>query len=255
MPEDRREGTAPLNELDAVILAGGLGTRLRAVVPNAPKVLATVAGRPFLGYLVEWLRKWGISRFILCLGHLGEQVRSYVASEESLAGCRIVFSEEREPRGTGGALRLAVHHFCSDPVLVLNGDSFLGLPLSDFLAFHHRHAADITIGTTRVENAAPFGSLQVRSNGRIYALNEKVSARTPAWINGGVYLLRRALAKTIAEGWQSLERDVLPSWITTYKAMAFLGSFAFLDIGTPPSYQQAQALLPLYVQQAAAARG
>lgn len=235
--------------LDAVILAGGSGTRLRDAISDIPKVLADIRGKPFIDYLIDWLSSWGIKRYILCVGYGSERIKKYVTEAKSFANLEMVFSEEGQPLGTGGCLRLAARHFRSNPVLVVNGDTFLGISISDFVRFHSRHEADVTVGAVWVENSTSFGALEIDSTSRICAFREKAETGGPAYINGGVYLLDKLVARSITEGFQSLEKDLLPQWLHSRKVIAFQGEFKFVDIGTPERYLAAQTLVPLYVRE------
>lgn len=227
-------------ELDAVILAGGLGTRLRPILPQKQKVVAEIQGRPFLGYLLDWLWDEGVRRFVFCVGYRSEDVVRFVQAEERMSRAEVVFSQEAEPLRTGGALRLASRHFRSDPILVVNGDTFLAVPLAQFLAFHNDSAADATIAAVTVENPARFGVMTTDAKGRVVALSEKGRTEGRVPINGGFYVLQRDLAAAIPAGIQSLEKDILPGWIATRKVMAFAGDFPFVDIGVPESLAAAR---------------
>lgn len=240
-------GDPELSGLDVVILAGGLGTRVRNVIPGVPKVLADISGKPFLGYLIGWLSDWGIERFILCISYRAEQIKRYLTEGKSFAKLEMIFSEEAKPRGTGGALTLAARHLRSEPVLVLNGDSFLGLPISDFIRFHKKHAADVTVAAVWMQDPSSYGALEIDSSCRIRAFREKVEAAEPSYINGGLYLFKRSMLSLIQGGYQSLEKDVLPQWVSAFRVMAFRGEFKFVDIGTPERYRAAQTVIPLYL--------
>jgi D-glycero-alpha-D-manno-heptose 1-phosphate guanylyltransferase len=239
-----------LGAVEAVILAGGPGTRLRGVVPDVPKALAPVAGRPFLGYLVDWLAGWGVRRLVLAVGHGARQIRDYVLAEKSFGAMEMVFSEESTPLGTGGALGLATRYLGSDCALVLNGDTFLALPLDGFRDFHRAEAADVTIAAVQVPDATPFGALEFDAGRRVTAFREKAAAGGAPYINGGVYLVSSRLARSISVRCQSLERDLLPAWLSTHRVLAFPGDFPFVDIGTPQRYQAAQRIIPLCVREA-----
>ncbi|MEY6434000.1 nucleotidyltransferase family protein [Thioalkalicoccus limnaeus] len=228
-------------QLTGVILAGGLGTRLRSVVSGQPKVLAEVAGRPFLGYLLDQLAGWGFSQVVLCTGYLGEQIEEEFG--DRYGGLRIQYSREVTPLGTGGALRLAAGLIESSTVLVLNGDSYCDADLGGVHQAHQGRCAKATLLLTRVADASRFGRVQVDAMGRILNFDEKTSDSGPGLVNAGLYLIETSLLRDIpTEGPVSLERDVFPTWI----AGQFYGyetSSAFLDIGTPESYAAAEAFL------------
>ena len=225
--------------LTAAILAGGLGTRLRAAVPDRPKVLAAVNGRPFLAYLLDQLAAAGLRRVVLCTGHLGWQVRRELGARH--AGLELVYSQEETPLGTGGALRLALPHLAAPTALVLNGDSYCRC---DLAAFHRRHrAGDARASLVVVEMAdcSRFGRVETSAGGRITAFAEKDPAVGAGLINAGVYLLDTSLLDQAPPGRAlSLERDLLPAWLAE-GVMSFPSPGPFLDIGTPESYARASA--------------
>src|SRR5262245_1827612 len=132
-----------LSSVTAAVLAGGLGTRLRSVVADRPKVLGEIAGRPFLGYLLEQLADAGLRSVVLCTGYMGDQVRAVFGG--SHRGLRLLYSEEPSPLGTGGAIRLAVGQVVSSSVLVLNGDSYCETDLGAFWRAHRAAGSRATL--------------------------------------------------------------------------------------------------------------
>jgi NDP-sugar pyrophosphorylase family protein len=233
--------TCDLLEATAVILAGGLGTRLAPVVGDRPKVLADVGARPFLAYLLDRLAVAGVRRVILCTGHRGGELRAAVGT--AYRGMRIAYSEEPTPAGTGGALRLACARTDADPLLVMNGDSFWEFPLPAVWAAHRATGATATLVATEVPDARAFGRVCFGPDGRVTRFEEKSPAPGSAWVNAGVYVLARALACSIAAGRPvSLEREVLPAWIGR-GLCAYPARGSFFDIGTPRAYAAAQERL------------
>ena len=232
--EVTRSATRGLAGVTAVILAGGLGTRLRLVVADRPKVLAEVRGRPFLAYLLDQIATAGVGSVVLCTGHLGEQVRS--AFGDGYGGLRLVYSQESSPLGTGGALRWAQPLFESDPVLVLNGDSFCDLDLEDFWHFHRLVDPVGALALKQVEDTRRYGRAIVQPDGAISGFAEKVDTDGPGWISTGIYLFSQMLLRSIPEDRPvSLEREVLPSWVGR-GLYGYRSKGAFLDIGTPEAY-------------------
>jgi NDP-sugar pyrophosphorylase family protein len=229
---------ANLANVTAAILAGGLGTRLRAVVGDRPKVLAQVHGRPFLAYLLDQLARTSVAQVVLLTGYLGGQVSA--AFGDRYRGLRLVYSAESSPLGTAGALRLALPHFSFPTVLLLNGDSYCDVDLPAFLDSHQRRAAEISLVVSRVADASRFGKVRVGPDGRVLGFEEK-RGDGEGWINAGVYLLERRLIEDIPPGRPvGLERDLFPAWV--WRAFqAFRGPTRFLDIGTPASYQEAES--------------
>lgn len=234
-----------LTDLTAAILAGGLGTRLRHAIPDRPKVLAEVAGRPFLEHLLDQLQAAGVRQVVLCTGHQGDQVR------EQLGSChgtmRLEYSQEPAPMGTAGALRLALPLLRSDPVLVLNGDSFCDV---DFRAFRHWHLgkpSQASLTLTEVPDTSRYGEVHLTADGAVRHFREKGGRLGAGLINAGVYMLGHALLSEIpAEGTVSLERGIFPRLIGR-GLYGYRTSARFLDIGTPESYA---AATPFFAQRA-----
>lgn len=223
----------------AVILAGGLGTRLRSVVENQPKVLAEVGGQPFLNYLLDQLVEWRIQAVVLCTGHLGEQIEARFGA--NYRGLRLRYSRESSPLGTAGALRLALPSIPSDPVLVLNGDSYCGVDFAAFWRWHRSRQSAATLLLVHNPDTRRFGSVRVATDGRILRFEEKRDSAEPGSINAGVYLIARDLLRSIPIARPvSLEREMFPAWIGG-DFYGYLAAGPFLDIGTPESYAAAEA--------------
>ena len=230
-----------LAEVTAVILAGGLGTRLRSVVADRPKVLAAIQRRPFLVFLLEQLAAAGVRDAVLCTGYLGEQVED--ALGESFHGLRLSYSRETSPFGTGGALRLAVPQITADCALVMNGDSYCDADLNAFKSWHDTRGAEASLLLAKVPDTSRFGTVVVDADGRVLRFEEKQQNPGPGWVNAGLYLINRKLLDTIpSNGPCSLEREIFPMWIG--KALYGCRSNGqFVDIGTPESYAAAAAFL------------
>ena len=222
----------------AVVFAGGLGTRLRSAVADRPKVLAEVRGRPFLSYLLDQLVDAGFSRAVLCTGYMAEQVEAAFGDAHGVM--RIDYSREAGPLGTGGALRLALDRLDSDPVLVMNGDSFCHADLIGLWARHLDVGAEATMLLVEVPDTARYGRVTLDANGALTAFTEKGSVTGPGWINAGAYVLRRAVVESISPGGVvSLEKEVLPLLVGR-GLYGFDTDGPFLDIGTPESYAAAE---------------
>lgn len=231
-----------LEEITAVVLAGGLGTRLRSRVADRPKVLAEVSGRPFLAYLLDHLERAGQRRCVLCTGYQADLVEAAFGSRHGKM--ELLYSREEEPLGTGGAVRLAAPLLTGDPVLVLNGDSFFKSDLPRFLAWHRSlPSPTASLLMAEMEDTSRFGRVSVDQEGQILRFEEKRPDAGPGWINTGIYLISRAALEAIPAGRPvSLERETFPAWI----GHGFYGLQApgdFLDIGTPESFDAAEAFL------------
>lgn len=223
--------------MDVAVLAGGLGTRLRSVVADRPKVLAEVAGRPFLAHLLQLVARNGARRAVLCTGYLADQVEA--AFGAAFAGVEIVYSVEPTPLGTGGALRLALPALRTDQLLVLNGDSYVHAPFSEMLTQHRTNRADATLLLSRVADAGRYGAIMLDDDGRVRGFAEKRRAGE-GWVSAGVYLLARELVASIpADRPVSLEREMFPAW-TARRAYGYRSGQPFLDIGLPESLARAR---------------
>jgi NDP-sugar pyrophosphorylase family protein len=222
--------------ISAAILAGGLGSRLRPVLIDRPKVLAPVAGKPFLTRLFNQLGAAGIRKVILCIGYFAEQIKS--TFDEQYGSLRIHYSQEAQPLGTAGSLRLALPLLDSDPVLVLNGDSYCSVDLTSFLEWHMQKKAVGSVLLAHCSDVSRFGCVTCLPGGQILHFSEK-GTKGAGWINAGVYLLSQRLLRAIPEGRQvSLEYEIFPSWV----GQGFFGYSEgkdFLDIGTPETYEKA----------------
>ena len=227
------------SNIQAFVLAGGLGTRLRSVVPGRQKVAADVDGRPFLTYLLDQLIRCGVRDVILCTGYRGDELRELLG--DAYGPLRLVHSIEREPLGTAGALGLAAPLINSDPVLVLNGDSYCHFDLGELMAFHSAKAADASILLTPMADTSRYGRVLLDGTDRVVRFEEKGVSRGEGWINAGVYLLNARLIRAVPAGRAvSLEREIFPN-LTALFGLKVPGPF--LDIGTPEDYARAAAFL------------
>lgn len=228
---------SPLSSITAVILAGGLGTRLRSVVPDKPKVMAEINGRPFVEYLLEKLRGEGVRSVILCTGYMADLVENRLGSE--FQGMTLRYSRELEPLGTGGAIRLALPLMDSDPIMVLNGDSFCDAGLTAFADWHANQPPTGSLLLLQTDDTRRYGRVDTDDQGRILQFAEKADTTGPGWINAGVYLLSRELIESIEPDRPvSLEREVFPRWIGKGLS-AFQSDGQLWDIGVPDAYAKA----------------
>jgi len=230
-------------DLDIVVLAGGLGTRLRDVLPETPKILAPVGDRPFLGHLLHWLIRQGARRVVLSLGYRAEDVLTYLETH-SFAPLQIHPLVEPEPLGTGGAVAFTLPFIHSDPVLVINGDTFVDANLNTFVRHYRDCGADASIVCAEVENTGRYGRIEIDAAGHVHRFAEKDPARSgPAWINAGIYLFGpRVLEKIAALKKGSLERGILEQ-MPSGSIAAFRTQGRFLDIGTPETLALAPEVL------------
>jgi len=223
----------------AVLLVGGLGTRLRSVVPSLPKPLASVGDRPFLELLVRQLANQGIRHLVMCTGYLAEQVEAVFGDGRDL-GCTIVYSREEIPLGTAGALKCAQHHLQHErEFLVLNGDSFLEIDFNDLFACHKNHNGLATMAVVPVQDGSRYGTVRLDANGRLLGFVEKAGENIPGIINAGVYVFSSEVLAQIPGGQVSLERDVFPK-LLHQGVYAVEQRGLFIDIGTPDDYERAR---------------
>ena len=244
MVSQEQKNPAPAVALvDALILCGGLGTRLTPVVPDRPKGLATVSGRPFLDLLTSELVREGFRKLILCVGHGGDQIIEHFRGR---GDARFVFSVEDRSLGTGGAVRLALPRVTNAPFVVVNGDSFCRVRYAELLASHQRKAALATMVVTPPTERVDVGAVELAADQRLLSLNEKpaeVDARRQL-VNAGIYVIEPRLIESVPENLPcSLERDILPRAIDKGSCYGFRVEGPLVDIGTPERYQAAQSLL------------
>jgi D-glycero-alpha-D-manno-heptose 1-phosphate guanylyltransferase len=228
-------------EIPVLLLVGGMGTRLRSVVPSKPKSLAPVGDIPFLELLVLQLRSQGIRRLVMCTGYQAEQVQGEFGDGRKW-GVRIEYSNEPRPLGTAGAIKFAEQLLLqASDFLAMNGDSFLQFDFRQFNRFHREHGGLASIAVRGVADASRYGTVHLDERNRVVAFREKMGIEEPGLINGGVYLFKREILEHIPEGPASLEKDVLPR-ILEGGAFALEQKGMFIDIGTPEDYSRAQAL-------------
>lgn len=220
--------------LDAVILVGGLGTRLQKVVSHVPKPLAPINGKAFLDLLLQHFYASGqVRSLILAIGHKAHLIRAYYEK----TSFPLLFSEEASPLGTAGALKQALNLVETEDVWVLNGDSFFDVPFENIRLAHLQNKADLTIACKEMEDVSRYGSVAFGSDQRISSFQEKEAARGKGWINGGIYLMKRTLLDSFSAF--SLEKEVFPALLNK-RVFAYPFPGQFIDIGTEESYLQAQ---------------
>src|SRR5262249_34692880 len=210
----------------------------RPALADRPKVLAPVGERPFISFLLNQLAASGFDKVVLLIGYQAGQVRRALGSR--CGGLALAYSREVSPLGTAGALRNALPQLDAKTILLMNGDSFCEVDLVRLVAEHRRRRADLSMVLAKVADASRFGHVRLGEHGRITHFVEKQENSGPGWINAGICLLQRSLVEEIPVGRAvSLERDMLPLWLTSRRVYGFQSAGRFLDIGTPASYASA----------------
>jgi len=224
---------------EAIILAGGLGTRLRSAVPDLPKCMAPVSGRPFISYITDFYRRAGIERFIFALGYKNAAFDTFFEQEFPDGGYAV--SLEDSPLGTGGAIRQACTLAASTAVLVLNGDTFFRIDLEALSAFHAAHEAHCSLCLKPMRDFDRFGVVELDGDRRVRRFREKQAYRS-GLINGGVYALDREgfLDEDLPRVF-SFEKDYLEKKLETRRIFGLQQNGYFIDIGIPEDYARVQA--------------
>lgn len=225
---------------EAIILAGGFGTRLQSIVFDLPKPMAPVNNRPFLDYQLLYLKHFGVNRVIISIGYLHDKITSYYLN--NFEGIEIVYAPEKAPLGTGGGIRLALEMCSSKTVLVLNGDSFFDINLNTFSGQHSRFMSDCSLALRKVEDTARYGTIKQGSNNTITSFKEKTGEVSPGVINAGVYILNKEvfMQKTNPNKNFSIEKDFFEKKLKELNIFGFTHEGYFIDIGIPEDYEKAQ---------------
>jgi mannose-1-phosphate guanylyltransferase len=225
--------------MQALILVGGEGTRLRPLTYTIPKPVVPLVDRPFIGYMIEWLARHGVDEIVLACGFLPDKLRD-VLGDGGDGGPRLTYVQEPDPRGTAGAIKFAEDHL-QDRFLALNGDVLTDLDLSELIRFHDESGAQATLGLYPVEDPTGYGLVSTDSERRILEFKEKPEPghAGPGEINAGMYVLERSvLAKIEPDREVSIEREVFPQLVGDGLYGLGLGGY-WMDIGTPDRYLQA----------------
>jgi len=221
--------------MKAIILAGGLGSRLQDVVKDLPKPMAPVGGKPFLEYLLLQLKRWGTTDIILSVGYKKDVIKSYFGDGGSF-GLRINYSEENEPLGTGGALKQALSKN-NDPLFIaMNGDSFFNLSFVDLIRYHAGKPGLVTMGLAMVKDRSRYGGVELNDDDGSIRSFHKDGLATAGLINSGVYVVHRDIMQFIPDGPVSFEGHVLPLLKDGHLLYAKPYDAFFWDIGIPADY-------------------
>lgn len=226
---------------EAIILAGGLGTRLRSAVPELPKCMAPVLAKPFIGYLLDYLTSQGIKRFVFSLGYKSQVIEQYLDTQYDEFDK--VYSVEDQPLGTGGAIMLALEKATAADVLILNGDTFFKADLAALATYHQKVAADCTLTLKPMKQFDRYGMVELNTDHSVKGFHEK-QYYEEGLINGGIYALNVARFK--AESFPpafSFEKDYMEALHHKRNMFGMIQDGYFIDIGIPSDFERAQTEL------------
>lgn len=223
---------------EAIVLAGGLGTRLKKIVKDLPKPMAPIGDKPFLYYLFLYLKRNNVKRIVLAVSYKKEAIIKYFSNQ--FEDIPIIYSIETEPLGTGGAIKKAINYAQSNDVFIVNGDTYFDINLEDLYRFHNDRGAELSIALRVVENGGRYGIVELNNAGLVIGFYEKVE-RQRSIINGGIYLINKLaflkLSKDLPDTF-SFEKDVIePLRLKTYGKVYYN---YFIDIGVPEEYERAR---------------
>jgi mannose-1-phosphate guanylyltransferase len=227
--------------MQAIVLVGGEGTRLRPLTDSIPKPALTLVDRPFLAYMVEWLGGHGVTEVVLACGFLPDALREALGEGEH-AGVKLRYVAEPDRRGTAGAIRFAAEALggaLEERFLALNGDVLCDLDLTALVGAHEQRGARATLALHPVEDSSAYGLVSCDADGAVLEFTEKTGQQVPGEINAGAYVLERSVLDLIAAGREvSIEREVFPQLVGDGLCGLRLDGY-WMDIGTPERYLQA----------------
>jgi D-glycero-alpha-D-manno-heptose 1-phosphate guanylyltransferase len=221
--------------VEAIILAGGFGTRLQEVVSDVPKSMALINGKPFLEYLLNFLTGQGILKVILSVGYTQEMIRDHFKN------LSVFYAVEEEPLGTGGGILNALSQVEGETFFALNGDSMFRIDFHAMKLLHRNTGADMTMALRYLYDPSRFGTVKINEDKRVTGFLEKDPDADPGYINGGIYLINKNFYKSHAPGPKfSIEHDGFEKWYGESKIEAYPAKGYFIDIGVPDDYMTAQ---------------
>ena len=224
---------------EAVILAGGFGTRLKSLVKEVPKSMALINGKPFLEFQLNYLLKFGINKIVFSVGYKNEFIQSYFGSRFKTIA--ISYAIENEPLGTGGGIKNALKNIEGNEAYVLNGDTMFEVDLLEYYNFHKKKDSKLSLSLRFLEDVSRFGSVETDSENRITGFYEKNFVKSSGYINGGIYIINRCFYENLNLGTKfSIEHDCFEKIYKTEKLFGFRCDDYFLDIGIPDDFNKAQ---------------
>jgi D-glycero-alpha-D-manno-heptose 1-phosphate guanylyltransferase len=226
--------------MEVIVLAGGMGTRLRAVVSDLPKPMAPVNNKPFMEYLFIWLSKYPITRIILSVGYKAEVIADYFG--DNFQNIPLVYVKEPEPLGTGGAVKLALKQVINDEFLIVNADTYFPVDLNIFNDFHVHNNSGLSIALKKMVNFDRYGTVELKDE-TILNFNEKKFCEE-GLINGGIYLVKKDFLNSLPlPEVFSFEKEVLEKQANTGSLKGKLFDDPFIDIGIPEDYYRASEIV------------
>ncbi len=224
--------------MQAIILAGGRGTRLQSLISDIPKPMAPVRGKPFLYYLLNHLKSFSFNEIILSVGYKAQYIKDYFGT--TFGPFKITYSVESEPLGTGGAIKQSLTFAKPVPTFVLNGDTFCPIDFDQMFKKHISKNSLLTIALCQVKDTSRYGAVELR-NDKIITFCEKGNSG-PGWINSGAYIVSPTIFELFSLPKKfSLEKDFLEPYLSKLNPCPFKSEKSFLDIGTPIDYQKAES--------------
>ena len=224
---------------EAILLAGGLGTRLQKTVPDLPKPMAPVNGKPFIEYVIDYIIRYQVRKIILSVGYKHEAFATHFANDYK--GCQVLFSVENEPLGTGGGIRKALEFADEPDVMVLNADTLFKIDISSLSSLHKKKNADLTMALRKMNDVGRYGSVKIDEDTRVTGFAEKNENTGEGNINGGVYIFKNDFFKKLDLPEKfSFEKDCLEKYYSTLNIYGYSSKGYFLDIGIPEDYNKAQ---------------
>jgi D-glycero-alpha-D-manno-heptose 1-phosphate guanylyltransferase len=224
--------------MEAIILAGGFGTRLKKLNLDVPKPMVPLGEHPFLFYMLSWLKVNGMKRVVLSVGYKWEIIRDCFGT--SFRDMELMYSVEDEPLGTGGAVKKAMSYCKGNLIWVMNGDTFFEVGLHKMQDFHKKQRNHFTLAGKPVPDTSRYGRLLMNEHSRIIGFGEKAK-EGPGLINGGIYLFGKDFFRGKSTGDKfSFEKDILEEYVMKEKFGAFVSDSYFIDIGTPEDYKKVQ---------------
>lgn len=223
--------------MEAIILAGGKGTRLQSIITEVPKPMAPIGDKPFLFYLLKKLYKEGVTKIILSVGYKQESIINYFGN--SFENVPIVYSTEKELLGTGGAIAQSLEYCNEENVFIINGDTYIELNYSQMFQFHREKQAHISMCLKEMKHYSRYGTVHIDTNLRVIGFEEK-KFQEQGLINAGVYCIQKRLKEYFPTQTKfSFETDFLEKQYSNFKVFGYVSNSYFIDIGIPEDYQKA----------------